>query len=153
MRFHNLTPRALLPQKEWPGFERSSAQLVNLQVADAIWPVSELNRQDLLDAGLVSDDRINVIPLCVGDGQRRGRLSAKRPGIVRLLYVGQIVKAKGVTDLLYAASILKHADVEFSLRIVGDMRFSQPEFVCELKSLLDRSKSWRLRDLGWRGER
>jgi glycosyltransferase involved in cell wall biosynthesis len=136
VRFHNVTPRALLPQNEWPLFERSSTQMYNLQVADAIWPVSELNRQDLLEAELVSKDRIEVIPLCVGDGQRRGRLTDKPVGAVRLLFVGRIVKAKGLTDLVYAAAILRAKGIEFSLRIVGEMRFSQPEFVRELKGLI-----------------
>jgi glycosyltransferase involved in cell wall biosynthesis len=136
VRFHNVTPRALLPQSEWPVFERSATQLFNLRVADAIWPVSELNRHDLLEADLVTADRTEVIPLCVGDGQRRGRLRDKRAAVVNLLFVGRIVKAKGLMDLVYAASVLRRIGVEFSLRIVGDMRFSQPEFVRALKSLI-----------------
>jgi glycosyltransferase involved in cell wall biosynthesis len=133
VRYHNLTPRDLLTRPEWAKFERSSAQLYNLAAADAVWPVSELNRLDLLSHGFVPEERVRLVPLSVGDGKRRGRLSEKQTGTIQLLFVGRVVRAKGVMDLLRAAVILRNEGLDFVLRIVGDMRFSDLDYVDALK--------------------
>ncbi len=137
VRYHNLTPRDLLPRPEWAKFERSSAQLYNLAAADAVWPVSEVNRQDVLGRGLVPEERMRLVPLSVGDGKRRARLCEKQTGTIRLLFVGRLVRAKGLLDLLRAAVILRNKGLDFALRIVGDMRFSHLDYVDAMKSFAE----------------
>jgi glycosyltransferase involved in cell wall biosynthesis len=133
VRFHNLTPRHLLPPSEWPVAERSATQMFNLRAADAVWAVSEINRQDVLAAELIPEQAIDLMPLSVGDGQRRAGMAGKEGGPIQLLFVGRIVKAKGLLDLLRAVATFKQEEIPFSLRIVGDMRFSHTDFVQALE--------------------
>lgn len=134
VRYHNLTPRHLLPPSEWAKFESSAAQLYNFAAADAVWPVSDFNREDLRGLEIVPQKLVEPLPLSVGDGNRRKGFAGKEPGpIIRLLFVGRMVRAKGLRDLLSAATLIRQACLAFSLRIVGDPQFSHLDYVGELR--------------------
>jgi glycosyltransferase involved in cell wall biosynthesis len=133
VRYHNLTPREFLPQSEWDLFERSSAQLHNMNAADAVWAVSDTNRQHIVETGIVPAQRVAVIPLCVGDGQRSGGLANKTALPLRLLFVGRFVRSKGLLDLLRVIRNLKEKNISFVLRLVGDPTFTDPGFIRSLR--------------------
>ncbi len=136
VRYHNLTPRALLPPGERRLYDRSSMQLYNMTTADAVWPVSDINRFDIIDRKIVPAAKVEMIPLCVGDGQRRRSLKDKAFDAVRLLYVGRFVEAKGLADLIQAVGKLRDAGLPLRLRLVGEQKFSHPDYVESLKALI-----------------
>ncbi|MBV9862578.1 MAG: glycosyltransferase family 4 protein [Alphaproteobacteria bacterium] len=136
VRYHNLTPQALLPASEWRLFERSSVQLHNLAAADAVWPVSDVNGHELIESGIVPQERVQMIPLSVGDGRRVTSMTAKSSQAIQILFVGRFVKSKGLVDLVQAVARLARQDLAFEARLVGSLRFSDPDFLRMLNRLI-----------------
>jgi glycosyltransferase involved in cell wall biosynthesis len=123
--YHNVTPLELVTDPAIkPVIERSYVQRNNLTHAGHVACVSELNRRDLLALGL-DEDRLSVLHLPPGhEAAARARPAGARP--VELLFVGRIVRAKGILDLLDAAARL-HAgtDTPFHLTVIGSPAFSE----------------------------
>ncbi len=102
VRFHNITPSniacevpATLPgttHLDYPHF---------IHGADVIWCDSEFNRRAVIDQGASAQ----VIPLPVRSIRRSPkRWSAER--LIKIVYVGRLVKSKNLKDLLLAVEIL-----------------------------------------------
>lgn len=136
VRFHNVTPRALMPEKHWAVIERSFVQMNNFRYADEIWADSQENLEKLERRGL-GGARARIEPLAVRFGQRV-TLEAKSSEILNLIYVGRFFRSKGVLDLVEVAARLKHGmDKPFRLRLIGNMRFSDPEYIEEIHRAIE----------------
>jgi glycosyltransferase involved in cell wall biosynthesis len=128
VRFHNVTPKALMPEKHWPVIEKSFVQIQAFARADALWADSRENAEELARNGQ-DRDRVSVVPLGV-DFPTRMRLADKPTGVVELLYVGRFFQSKGVHELIAAADRLRRmTSTPFRLRLVGNLRFSDPDYV------------------------
>lgn len=135
VRFHNVTPRALMPAKQWPTIERSFVQIQAFGWADAIWADSRENLEELVRQG-IDVRKIFVDPLGVNFPVRT-RLSDKPRRTINLLYVGRFFESKGITDLISAARILRDTgSVPFHLSLAGNLRFSDALYVDEVRSLI-----------------
>lgn len=131
VRFHNVTPKALMPEKHWPVIERSFVQMNNFRYADEIWADSQENLEELERRGL-GGVRARIEPLAVHIPQRV-MLGAKSSETLNLLYVGRFFRSKGVLDLVEVAARLRdRSDVSFRLRLIGNVRFSDPDYIEEI---------------------
>jgi glycosyltransferase involved in cell wall biosynthesis len=137
VRYHNITSKQWLPQSDWNTIDRSRRQLYNCRAADRIWPVSEYNASDLTQHGIVAPEDIDVIPLMVGDGVRRGSLLDKDASVTRIVFLGRFVKSKGLTDLLRGiAAARRMVDRKMTLRLLGSPKFSSRAYIDELRQLI-----------------
>lgn len=131
VRFHNVTPTALMPEKHWPIIERSFVQMNNFHYADEIWADSQENLEELERRGL-GGSKARIEPLAVHFPQRV-MLGAKSSGTLNLLYVGRFFRSKGVLDLVEVAGRLRQtSDISFRLRLIGNVRFSDPDYIEEI---------------------
>ncbi len=127
--FHNVTPAQFLPEKSHGLIEQSLRQMENFRRIDEIWPVSQINKKDLVDRGFESA-HIHIIPLAVNAPAQT--LMADKSGLspVELLFIGRIVPSKGVLDLIEALSLVtSRTDAAFRLRIIGNQEWSDPDYL------------------------
>jgi len=128
---HNTTPPELVddPVVE-AACEKAIRERHNLHQASMIVTVSEFTRNQLVEMGL-EPEKISVLHLPPNNAQaeqpRREFAGRSLGGIIELLYVGRLVKAKGVLDLLAAMDKLWADDVDLHLTFAGSTRFSQPD--------------------------
>lgn len=131
-RYHNVTPRELVPERMHKVIEQSMAQIENLAWADHVWCDSEYNRRCLLDYGLPSD-RVSTLALPVEVPTAPPPARAVRGAPVVFAYVGRLVPAKGVHDLVHAALALRARGVDgFRVMLAGNADFSDAEFTANL---------------------
>lgn len=131
-RYHNVTPKALVPERMHKVIEQSMAQMENLGWADHVWCDSEFNRQCLLEYGLPSD-RVSTLALPVEVPAAPRAQAAPRGAPVVFAYVGRIVPAKGVHDLVHAVLELRRRGVDgFRVMLAGNADFSDAEFAANL---------------------
>lgn len=134
--YHNVTPIHLLPTDQRPLLEKAIRQKANMAAADAIWAVSEVNREDLIDYGLPAE-KITVEPLYLKAGLSGGRRRVRDPGPVELLFVGRIVRSKGVEDLIEAvAAVRRQGAPPFRLRLAGNLEFSDQALLAGVRRLV-----------------
>src|SRR5579864_4736442 len=130
--FHNITPAALVDQSALPVIERSFRQMHNLRLVDRIWAVSETNAEALAANGF-DMSKVEMIPLAV-ERPAPARLAAKPRNPIELLFVGRFVRSKGVRDLLIAFDRAhRPAAVPLRLRLVGNVDFSDPQYLADLR--------------------
>ncbi len=135
VRFHNVTPKALMPEKHWPVIEKSFTQMQAFARADVLWADSRENAQELARHGQ-GGARVSIEPLAV-DFPARARLADKQTDVVEILYVGRFFQSKGVHELIAAAHRLRQlSSTPFHLRLVGNLRFSDPDYLDGLRTLL-----------------
>lgn len=128
VRFHNVTPKALMPEKHWPVIERSFVQMRNFASADEIWADSRENLEEIERRGL-GGPHARIEPLAV-HVPRRMTLATKAGETLNLIYVGRFFGSKGVLDLVEVAGRLRERlTVPFRLRLIGNVRFSDPDYV------------------------
>lgn len=125
--YHNITPPELIIDPfAKTRIEYSFNQKHLLDRMSRVACVSELNRRDLIEFG-IPPERLTLLPLPpLNDsppGPLRGSGAATEP--VRFLFVGRMVRSKGVMDLLAAASALVEAgETGFELRLAGRVEFA-----------------------------
>lgn len=137
--FHNVTPAHLLAPEQKPLIDKSISQMFNFTNVDEIWADSPVNAETLGTYGL-EHPSVHVVPLIV-ETPERGRFSAKAKGRAELLYIGRMVKSKGILDLLQALDQLRpSADQELRLRLVGNETFSDPAIIAEIRERAARSE-------------
>ena len=135
VRFHNITPRELLPPSAGAEIDRARAQLPNLRHADRIWAASATTVDELVENGFAADI-IDLLPLTVTVPARARFVDKPKPP-VEILFVGRIVTSKGVLDLIDAVAAARRAiDTPFRLRVVGNLVFSDPSYVEAVKSAI-----------------
>ena len=125
--FHNVTPKEYAPEWLWPIIDHSFRQCQHLRHADEVWSVSVVNADAARAIG-VAEDRIRVIPLAV-DAPVLGTLAKKSRSLIDILFVGRIVKTKGVLELIDTVLRLRQRGVApFRVRLTGN-EFSDPAYV------------------------
>jgi glycosyltransferase involved in cell wall biosynthesis len=133
--YHNVTPPALVDTPEQENvLKRSLRQVHNLGVADHVVCDSEFNRDDLVDLGFPAEGlSVLHLPAAIDPLPRTGDTG----GEVRLLFVGRLVRAKGVFDLLDALSrVLRGGAVPVRLTLAGNIAFSSPAALGEIEARL-----------------
>lgn len=136
--FHNVTPKELVSPESHDIIVRSLQQQQNLFFADHIYCDSPFNRDCLVKMGLPLH-KLSVVELPVGRpvGYERKASSTSE---LRLLFIGRIVASKGLIDLLEALELSMLAGAKnFSLKIIGNISFSDSKYLALVRSLLDRN--------------
>jgi glycosyltransferase involved in cell wall biosynthesis len=135
--YHNITPPELLDD---PAVRQSAARALvqkhNLASVGHVVCDSPFNRDDLLRFGLDAD-RLSVVPLPMRCASAGPPIAGRgRPGEpVELLYVGRLVRAKGVLDLVDAVDAVGVGDPaapRVRLTIAGNVALSDPLVVQEV---------------------
>jgi glycosyltransferase involved in cell wall biosynthesis len=146
---HNTTPAELIND---PIVEAACTRAIrerhNLHLASRIATVSEFTRDQLVALGL-GDPPITVIHLppnnADADHGRRDFADPSSGDVIRLLFVGRLVQAKGIAELLGAMDLLWERDPDLRLTLAGSVRFSQPEVVASIeRALADHGADGRL---------
>ena len=136
VRFHNVTPRRLMPKETWKIIDQSYEQLQAMANADEIWCDSVFNRMTLVEAGL-NTDLICVLPLAVRQPPFTTFSAKPKDGPINLLYVGRIAPSKGILDLVEAIGRIDLSALPpFILRIVGNLNFSSSEYARAVNDLI-----------------
>jgi glycosyltransferase involved in cell wall biosynthesis len=129
--YHNITPKKYLPESDWPIIDRSLHQRHHLRYADEVWNVSAINAE-AARAVDVKEHRMRVIPIPV-DAPGLGTLAEKALSLIDILFIGRFVKSKGVIELIEAIAGLSSGRVPFRLTLAGNMEYSDPAYVSELR--------------------
>jgi glycosyltransferase involved in cell wall biosynthesis len=125
--YHNITPRELISDPEvQAAIDRSMQQKHLLARMSHVACVSEFSRLELLEFGIPAS-QLSVLPLPGSfDGcpsSLRGGRASSEP--VRFLFVGRLVRAKGVLDLLAATRLLVDSgESGFEMFLSGRIDFS-----------------------------
>lgn len=134
VRYHNVTPKELLPPSSGHVTEKSLRQMHNMLSADAIWPVSPYNRRCLGELGFPLE-RVEVVPLAVDWRRAAAQAGPDRAPLV--LYVGRFVASKGLHDLVEALALLRaRQGAPFRAVLAGSTSFSHASCLEELKARL-----------------
>jgi glycosyltransferase involved in cell wall biosynthesis len=108
------SPRSwLTPLRKWRG--RRVGKLV-----DAIVCVSEYNARRATERVFLPTEKVHVVPN--GIDLARFPMRDREPESLRILFVGQLIREKGVRTLLDAARLLTETGVEFLIAGQGDER-------------------------------
>jgi glycosyltransferase involved in cell wall biosynthesis len=144
--YHNITPPELVDDPATRVLlERSIVQRHNFSRMRHIVADSDYSRGELLALGF-PPEQLSVIPL--PPAQRLAPRSRERhvSDRVELLYVGRLVRAKGVLDLLEAISLLTDWGASgFRLTIAGNPALSSPAVLDEVRRCAEGSLSGHLR--------
>ena len=136
VRFHNVTPSALLRPQDDELIRKSLRQIANFAQADLIWADSETNAEELMARGF-RRERIDTIPLVVAT-PARSSLVDRSSDIIEILFLGRFVRSKGVLDLLKALARLDVAALpSIRLRLAGNLAYSDSEYVEAVKRAAD----------------
>jgi len=131
--FHNVTPPEYVAPAQQAVVEQSLRQLETFRNVDRYWAVSPTNADALVAHGM-DRTRIDVIPLVV-ERPTPAALERKPAPPVRLLFVGRLVRSKGVLDLVEALHIARaRTTIPFQLDIAGNEDFSDPAYIAEVKA-------------------
>jgi glycosyltransferase involved in cell wall biosynthesis len=132
--FHNITPKEFLPASAHEVIDRSFAQMANIMFADQVICVSETNRRLLHNAGI--DVPSTVLPIAFHvELQAPERKPSFDDGLLRIAFLGRLVKSKGPADLLEAVSTVMEADtrLRLTLDLVGNLNFSDESVVADVR--------------------
>ena len=135
VRFHNITPKRYVAPSQYAIIDRSLAQIPNLRWADHIVCDSETNRETLAAHSITTP--ASVLPLAVRSPRRVPDIKPGRvDGIVRVVFIGRFVRAKGCADLLEAMQLVarESPDTKFQLDLIGNLSFASTDIVETLRS-------------------
>lgn len=138
--FHNITPPEVVPPEARPVIERSLMQRQNLFELDHVLCDSELNRDDLLRIGMPSE-RLSVLhlPPAAAPAPRSAwwERERRRTADVMLLYIGRLVRAKGVPDLIEALTLHREALGGVKVVMAGNPLLSEQEVIADIRRAAD----------------
>jgi glycosyltransferase involved in cell wall biosynthesis len=132
--YHNVTPPELVDRPETKQAVRDGLlRRHNLALLDHVACDSEVNRQDLVACG-IPEERLSVLWLPPRASQPQVHVPQWGVDPVEILFVGRLVRAKGVLDLLEAATSLRRAgERHFRVTLAGSERWSEPETIETLR--------------------
>ncbi len=136
--FHNITPKEFVGAGHHATIDKSFAQMANMMFADHVACDSASNLA-VLRAARVSTPA-SVLPLAVhGQAQPCAAKPGHADGIVRLVFIGRLVRSKGVADLLDAVERCLQADsgVQIALDLVANLGFSDAALVGAVRAAAD----------------
>ncbi|MGE4373710.1 MAG: glycosyltransferase family 4 protein [Xanthobacter sp.] len=134
--FHNVTPARFVPEANHGLIAKSLRQMENFRRMDEIWPVSQVNA-DELHARDFDSSRIHIIPLAVNSPALMTLASKAAPQQLELLFVGRVVHSKGVLDLIAALrGVVARGAPAFRLRIVGNLDWSDRAYLEQVKDAI-----------------
>lgn len=134
--YHNVTPKKLLGARHHAVIDKSMVQQCNLHFADHVYCDSPFNRDCLLDIGIPAA-KLSVMGLPVELAGKQ-KLAPLDSGTLQLLFIGRIVPSKGVLELLAALrQCVSRGSINFALKIVGNLRFSDEAYIREVHEFLD----------------
>ena len=138
---HNTTPIEMVrdPMSKL-ACSKAIAERHNLTRATWVAADSEFTRNELLDLDFDAD-RLSVLHLppsnCSIGRSEHSFASPLRKDLVRALYVGRLVKSKGINELLSAMlKLWDGGEREIQLTIAGTVRFSDPETIAQIAEVL-----------------
>jgi glycosyltransferase involved in cell wall biosynthesis len=134
--YHNVTPPELARDAEdLDLLQRSCGKKANLAAFDHIACVSEFSRDEVTSMGIESG-RVSVVPLPPSTTTSPDvRRTPSDDAAIELLFVGRLVKAKGVLDLLQAIPIAQRRALHpFRVVLAGNERLSDPEVIAEVRA-------------------
>jgi glycosyltransferase involved in cell wall biosynthesis len=122
--YHNVTPLELVDSSHArKAVERGLLVRRNLGELDYVSCDSDFNRSDLIDCG-IPPEKLGILPL-PPRASLGPPLARSSNGPVDLLFVGRLVRAKGVDDLLEAVALLAAGgERNFRLTLAGSALFS-----------------------------
>ena len=146
---HNVTPPELVDAADARrACELALVQRHNMSRANLVACASEFNRSVCRSIG-IEEDRLTVLHLPAMHREEHPGAPAmpdtdRAP--VRLFYLGRLVRAKGVPDLLEAVEHLwSGGEDRFTLTLAGNISFSDPAIVDEVRRCVERVGPDRLR--------
>lgn len=137
VRYHNVTPKHLVPRSDHRVIDKSLNQRANIGAADEVWADSDFNRQDLVDYG-ITPDRIRVMPLFVKFPAAAAKPVRAVGAPVEILYVGRFVASKGLLDLVDAIAALPTETPQVRVTLVGNVDFSDANYIAKLREQISR---------------
>ena len=136
VRYHNITPRHLVPEDAWPVIDRSVAQLDHFHHAAHVWCTSDFTRQGLLSSG-IEPARVSILPLPVPADPAGRDPRSDTQGPVRIVFIGRMVASKGVLDLVHALGrVAERSRAPFRVFLAGNRNFSDPGFEAEVREAI-----------------
>ena len=136
--FHNITPRALVPEKDRWLIDKSIAQLDNIRWADHVICDSNTNLGVLRSRGL--NTPASIVPLAV---HSKIRVPERKPsfsdGTVRIVFIGRFTESKGPHELLAAIDQLASShqmNAPVQLDFVGNLAFSNPDMIATMEKMI-----------------
>lgn len=127
VRFHNVTPKSLVPKAHHDVIDRSLAQLRNIGRADRVWADSPYNRQYLIEQGY-NASRVEVLSLIV-DQPAVVDLAARIAEPLSILSVGRGVASKGLLDGIEVLHAVSDEFPETILTVIVNLGFSDRAYL------------------------
>ncbi|WP_147794104.1 glycosyltransferase family 4 protein [Cellulomonas sp. Y8] len=130
VRFHNVTPRALVPSWQHDVIDRSIEQLALLRFVDAVLCDSEYNRTELRGLGIETPAVVRDLPVAVALDPPAAKPSAD-DGVLRVAFVGRFVRSKGPLELIAALdrALPGIPQDRVELDMVGNAEFSDADLL------------------------
>lgn len=130
--FHNVTPKHLMPAGPVQEIIDKSFEQISLFLPlKNIWVVSRENREELLRRG-IENDFITEIPISV-DRPPLSTFLEKPEAKINIVCVGRFFASKGILDVIDAVALLRDKNVDFALRLIGNLMYSDAAYVNEVK--------------------
>jgi glycosyltransferase involved in cell wall biosynthesis len=134
--FHNVTPRELVAPEAIATVERSMKQMANIVFAHHVCCDSQVNLDVLREAGIGTPATVMSLAVHNNSEAPRSKPSAK-DGVIRVAFVGRLVRAKGPTDLLEAVDriLRRNRSIQMRVDLMGKISFSDPTVITEIKEM------------------
>jgi glycosyltransferase involved in cell wall biosynthesis len=136
--FHNVTPRSLVSQEGLDTIDRSIRQISNIQFAHHVSCVSQLNIDSLRTAGV--DTPASVMSIAAhSDAESPDSKPSFVDDIIRVLFIGRFVRAKGPTELLTAVGALaaRNPSIQMQVVLIGNVSFSDAAVLADTRKIAE----------------
>lgn len=134
VRFHNVTPRSLMPSWQHDVIDKSIAQLSLLRFAHSVLCVSQYNLDELRKLRVETPAVVRDLPVTIDLNPPLSKHSVD-DDVLRIAFVGRFVRSKGPTELLSALdkAVPNITQDRVELDMIGNAEFSDPELLAEVK--------------------